>query len=300
MNRASRAPCASLLSPLAVVPSSLPNNRMSVAHVRPAPQRRDFNGTFVAGSGYCPSQLEGTPPTGISISSIQSPSIPSPSSQSSQEPSSIQSFAPTQAFSPSQSFAPSQLFAPSQSFAPTQSFVPTQSTTPQSAAQNLIPPESTALSSTTETPVPMPRKQMASGTIAGIVLGILLTVTIMMLVTFLVRKHRHRGRTQDTLKPEGHPYLNPFCEALSSSQVVTCSDVLSAGLDTPVTTEARRHEAPAARKDAVPQPSAPYHEENSSMRRQNDDLQARVRTLEMQLQSPWAGDFLEEPPGYLE
>ncbi|KAJ6525398.1 hypothetical protein B0H19DRAFT_1084946 [Mycena capillaripes] len=218
------------------------------------------NGTFVAGSGYCPPQLEGTPP---------------PPTGTSQEPSSFQSF------------APSQSFAPTQSFSLSQSFAPTQSTTPQSAAQKLIPSESAALSSTTDTSVPMQRKQMTSGTIAGIVLGLLLTVTIMMLVTFLVRKRRHRGRAQATLKPEGHPYLNPFYETLSSSQVVTSSDALSAGLGTPVTTEARRHDAPAALKGAVPQPSAPYHEEeNPSTRQQNDDLHARVRTLEMQLQSP--------------
>jgi hypothetical protein len=140
---------------------------------------------------------------------------------------------------------------------------------------------------------------MTSGTIAGIALGALL-VTIIMLLAFLVRKRRHRGRAHDTPTPESHPYLNPFYEALSSSQALTCSNAICAGPGTPITTEARLHNALAVLNGAVPQPSAPYHEENSSLRRQNEDLQVRVQTLEMQLQSPWAGDCSEEPPGYLE
>ncbi|KAF8200551.1 hypothetical protein K438DRAFT_1758759 [Mycena galopus ATCC 62051] len=139
------------------------------------------------------------------------------------------------------------------------------------------------------------KKQMTSGTIAGIVLGVFFIVTIMLL-TFLLRKRRHQGRARDRPKPEGYPYPNPVYETPSSSQALTSRDALSAS----PSTEARPQAT--ALKGAVSQPSAPYHEEeNSSLRQTNEDLQARVRTLEMQLQSPWTGDSSsEEPPGYLE
>ncbi|KAF8147230.1 hypothetical protein K438DRAFT_1780190 [Mycena galopus ATCC 62051] len=308
----SRASGTTLLSLVALVPSSLPKN-MSVAHARPALQRRDFicpaadplggtlsqggnslnttvpcyysptmmytcdkwfifqNGTFVAGSGFCPPKLAGKPPTVHSHHQLDPVTL-----------NSISFNAIHNVTVGGTKYVHIFLYA-----------MVSESIIHISFSR--ISSASLVLSSTTETSVPMPRKQMTSGTIAGIVLGVFFIITIM-LPTFLLRKRRNQGQARDRPKPEAYPYLYPMYETPSSSKALTSPDALSAS----PSTEARR-QANALKGD-VAQPSAPYHEEeNSSLQRTNEDLQARVRTLEMQLQSPWTGDFSSEgPPGYLE
>ncbi|KAJ7867999.1 hypothetical protein B0H13DRAFT_1897291 [Mycena leptocephala] len=332
-NRASRA---SLLSPLGLVPSELPKNRMSVAHARPAPQRRDFvcpagdplggtlltshsdfvdttnkfNGTFVAGSGYCPRkleeqlqqhQLDPIALNSISFNAIKSGAV----FHSVVRPYTI--VFPYTIILPLAIIRPFTIISPHTIILPLAIIPPHTIDNVTVCGKKSVRAYRPAVDPFRIRGIIIDHRnirshaKMTSGTIAGIALGALLAVTIIMLLTFLVRKRRHRGRAQDALTTESHPYLNPLYEALSSSQALTCSDASSASADTPITTEARRHNSPTALNGAVPQPSAPYHEEeNSCLRRQNEDLQVRVQTLEMQLQSPWAGDCSEEPPGYLE
>ncbi|KAJ7628192.1 hypothetical protein DFH06DRAFT_1226481 [Mycena polygramma] len=283
----------------------------------------DENGIFQSGSFACP---DGSPETSPTLSTpvvtetqtqvvTKTPPPPSSSSETPTPPTSSSSSSTSDtspaALPPTSTASPTSLPLRSDtSTAVSASAFSSEPIAPSSSnADVTIPTSSTSMSLSSNPGLPIvggSKKSLTGGAIAGIVLGVLALLVLVILV-FVCHARKRRRSGLEELRPESYFIVNQASNtrpqpsnalksAVTSPSDRTADSDLAQSRQEYLTTQLREVQK---RLEAV-QSSAGNSTHLEEAMEENEALRARIRMLEAEMQSQWGRGLSDSPPAYLD